>query len=332
MIVLGIETSCDETASAVYEDDSLLSNIISSQEIHEKFGGVVPELASRAHLRLIIPVIEKALKKANIKKEQIDGIAVTIGPGLAGSLLVGLSFAKSMAIGLNVPFVGINHLEAHLWSWKIEDKREIKPFISLIVSGGHCILTYVKAPGEYEILGSTRDDAPGEAFDKVAKLLNLGYPGGPIIDKLSENGDREFVKFPRPEIKKKKYDFSFSGLKTAVLYYVRQKKDSFIQKHIADISASFQQSIIDVLIHKTFKAAYDKKVEIITVTGGVAANSSLKKAFKGKGEREGFEIIIPEPVNCTDNAAMVAQLGYWKLRRGEKSDLSLTVFPSYPFQ
>jgi len=331
MNILGIETSCDETAAAVYRDNSLLSNIIASQDVHKDFGGVVPELASRAHQKLIVPVIEQSLKEAKIKKEQIDGIAVTAGPGLAGSLLVGLSFAKSMALGLGVPLIGINHLEAHLWSWKIGTQEEIDSFMSLTVSGGHCLLSHVKGQGEYELMGSTHDDAPGEAFDKVAKLLNLGYPGGPVIDGLSKEGNSSFVKFPRPEIRKNNYDFSFSGLKTAVLYYVRQKSEKYVRNHIADISASFQQAVVDVLVHKTFKAVHDKKVDTITVTGGVAANSLLKNTFKERGKREGFRIIIPDPVNCTDNAAMVAQLGFWKLRRGERSDLSISALPSYPF-
>jgi len=235
-----------------------------------------------------------------------------------------------MSLGLNIPFIGINHLEAHLWSWRIGYKKTLEPFVSLIVSGGHCILTYVISLESYEVLGNTKDDAPGEAFDKIAKLLNLGYPGGPVIDKLARGGDPQFVKFPRPAIKNKGYDFSFSGLKTAVLYYVREKKEHYIQKHLADICASFQEAIIDVLVNKTFRAAFERKVETITVTGGVAANSVLKKRFLERGKREGFRVIIPEPVHCTDNGAMVAQLGSWKLQRGEKSDLSLSALPSYP--
>ncbi|RKY88457.1 tRNA (adenosine(37)-N6)-threonylcarbamoyltransferase complex transferase subunit TsaD [candidate division KSB1 bacterium] len=331
MIVLGIETSCDETASAVYDDGTLLSNVISSQEIHKKYGGVVPELASRAHQRLIVPVVEQSLRKAKLKKNQIEGISVTVGPGLVGSLLVGISFTKALALGLGISFIGVNHLEAHLWSWKIGNLSRGKPFIGLVISGGHCILTCVERFGKYQFLGSTKDDAPGEAFDKVAKLLNLGYPGGPVIDRISKKGNRNFVRFPRPGIKSNGYDFSFSGLKTAVLYYLRKHKKTYIEKHIADICASFQQSIIDVLIKKSFDAACSKRVDMIAVTGGVAANSSLQKAFRDRGEKEGIEIIIPEPVYCTDNAAMIAQLGCWKLRNGEKSDFSITALPSYPF-
>jgi N6-L-threonylcarbamoyladenine synthase len=276
MLVLGIETSCDETAAAVVENGRrMLSSIVASQiDIHSRFGGVVPELASRKHIQNILPVILQALEDAAITLEQVDGIAVTQGPGLVGSLLIGISVAKALAYTMDLPIVGVNHLEGHLYSNFLEHRDLEPPFVSLIVSGGHTDLVYV-GPGkrQYDKLGQTMDDAAGEAFDKVAKLLELGYPGGPIIDKLSEHGDPEAISFPRPMLKDSSLDFSFSGLKTAVLYYV--SSENTIDP--ADVAASFQAAVVDVLTEKALRAAEIRKTKVIAVSGGVAANSALRR-------------------------------------------------------
>lgn len=317
MLVLGIETSCDETAASVVRDGKkILSNIIASQiDFHKKFGGVVPEIASRKHLELINPVIGEALREAKVTFKELGLVAVTSGPGLVGSLLVGLSTAKAIAYVHNLPLIGVNHLEGHIYSNLLEHPHLKFPFLSLIVSGGHTSLVYVKEEGSYELLGSTRDDAVGEAYDKVAKLLNLGYPGGPLIDKLAQRGNPQKIDFPRAYLGKS-LDFSFSGLKTAVLYYLqgskrgRKKILPLRGSNLEDICASFQQAVVDVLREKTFRAAAEKKARRVVLGGGVAANRTLRREL-GKGNAKGkVEVYFPSPGLCTDNAAMIACAGY----------------------
>jgi len=327
MMILGIETSCDETAAAIYGSAGLLSNVIASQTIHHEYGGVVPELASREHIRLILPIIRKSLADADITLNQLDGIAVTYGPGLVGSILVGLNTAKALAYALDLPCVGINHIEGHIFSIYLNHKNVELPFISLIVSGGHTQLVYVEQVGRYEILGKTLDDAAGEAFDKVAKMLNLGYPGGPIIDKLASQGNTNYVQFPRSIMRENEYNFSFSGLKTAVLYYLKQLTEAERQKHIADIAASFQAALAEVLVEKTVAATDARKINQIVLVGGVARNNYLRSMFQQRARSENLHIYIPEPILCTDNAAMIAWLGYQKLQQGIKSDYSLAPVP-----
>jgi N6-L-threonylcarbamoyladenine synthase len=320
MKVLGIETSCDETAAAVVEDGvSILSSEISSQvELHARYGGIVPEVASRQHILAIIPVIEKAMAKAETSWSDIDGIAVTNGPGLAGSLLVGVSVAKAIAAARELPLTGVNHLEAHIYAnWLGSDKPEF-PLLCLIVSGGHSDLVLMKAHGEYVILGRTRDDAAGEAFDKAARILGLGYPGGPAIDRCAQKGSAS-IELPRAWLKGTS-DFSFSGLKTALLRLVENGKiDS-----IADAAASFQQAIVDVLVSKTIAAARQHRVRQILLSGGVAANRRLRQRLVADSP---IPVLVPEPVLCTDNAAMVAACGYFHFQAGRTDKLDMDVIP-----
>ena len=327
MNILGIETSCDETAAAVYGSDGLQSNVIASQAIHHQYGGVVPELASREHIRLILPIIRQSLDEANLTLQQIDGIAVTYGPGLVGSLLVGLNMAKALAYALRIPFIGINHIEGHLFSVSLNRHNLKVPFIALVISGGHTQLVLVKELGQYEILGRTLDDAAGEAFDKISKMLNLGYPGGPLIDKLSIQGNDKFAQFPRSLLKEQGYNFSFSGLKTAVLYFLRRISETDQKKHVADIAASFQAALVEVLIEKTIAASRNYEIQNIVLAGGVARNSYLRKLFQVRAEQEALHLHIPDPILCTDNAAMIAWVGYHKLQKGERSDFRLAPVP-----
>ena len=336
MTILGIETSCDETSAAVVHDGEVLSNIIASQLFHEKYGGVVPELASRAHMKLIVQIVNEALDKAGTRKEGLDGVAATHGPGLIGSILVGLNFGKAFAYGLGIPFVGINHMEAHLFSnflTAAENQPEF-PFVCLTVSGGHTQLVYVRKPFDYVMLGQTRDDAAGEAFDKVAKMLGIGYPGGPEVDRLARQGNPRFVKFPRPYLNEGSFDFSFSGLKTAVLYYLRdhgllhdsrlvslggstRAENSEMSSSLpADLCASFQAAVVDVLVEKTIRAAEQYNVKDIGVAGGVSANSELRSRMNEAGQKRGFRIHFPRIEYCTDNGAMIAYVGWLKLRVG----------------
>ena len=336
MIILGIETSCDETSAAVMVDGVLKSNIISSQFVHRKYGGVVPELASRAHQQLIVPVVEEALRRAGIGKEQLDGVAVTYGPGLAGALLVGLNFAKALAYGLGVPFVGVHHMEAHIYANFIEEPKPKFPFLCLVVSGGHTQLILVKDVFHHELLGETRDDAAGEAFDKVAKMLGLGFPGGPAIDRLAAHGDLNFVKFPRSFLERETFDFSFSGIKTAVLYWLRDHPQPPVAgepltrstRLLADLCASFQAAVVDVLAEKTFRAAEQFRVSDIAVAGGVSANSELRRRMKSSAEERGYRLSIPKTEYCTDNGAMIALVGSLRLNAGMKSDFELNVVPN----
>ncbi|MCK4261822.1 tRNA (adenosine(37)-N6)-threonylcarbamoyltransferase complex transferase subunit TsaD [bacterium] len=336
MLVLGIETSCDETAAAIVEDGRKIhSNIVASQlRLHKKFGGVVPELASRAHLRAIPLILKEAYQVAKASPEDIGAIAVTQGPGLIGSLLVGVSTAKALSYVHNLPLIGINHLEGHIYS-NFLTRVVHPPFLSLIVSGGHTSLVLVKDYGKYELLGATRDDAAGEAYDKVGKLLGLGYPGGPAIDRLAQKGDSRKIKFPRPYLPHS-FDFSFSGLKTAVLYYLkRQAVDGPLNRDsgsippptslpVTDIAASFQAAVVDVLVKKSLKAVNKTKVKKLVVGGGVTANTTLRRRLKEEAAEAGIRVYIPPRYLSTDNAAMIASAGYYRFQQGCRSD-SLTL-------
>ncbi|MCI0706016.1 MAG: tRNA (adenosine(37)-N6)-threonylcarbamoyltransferase complex transferase subunit TsaD [Ignavibacteriae bacterium] len=335
MTILGIETSCDETSAAVLRDGVLLSNITTSQLFHSQYGGVVPELASRAHQRLIVPIVEEALKKAGVNKSELDAVAAVYGPGLIGAILVGLSFGKALAMGLQIPFVGVNHMEAHILSNLIEDPKPEFPFINLTVSGGHTQLVLVKHPLDYEMLGETKDDAAGEAFDKVAKMLGIGYPGGPMVDKLAAQGDPKYVDFPRPYLDENSLEFSFSGLKTSVLYHLRKIQFDPAKQNgalVQNLCASFQASVVDVLIHKLIMAAKKYRVRDIAVAGGVAANSELRRRLLERAKKEGLRLFIPKFEYCTDNGAMVAMAGYLKMVEGRTSDLELTAEPNLELQ
>jgi len=331
-LILGVETSCDETAAAIVEDGKkIISNVVASQvTVHQKYGGVVPEIASRKHMEFIIPVIDRALCIAEKKIDDLSGIAVTYGPGLIGSLLVGLSVAKAIAYARDIPFIGVNHLEAHIYANFLEHKELTPPFICLIVSGGHTSLIYMKDFGEYKLLGQTKDDAAGEVFDKISKVLNLGYPGGPIIEKLAKRGNSSAIKFPRPFLNNKDYDFSFSGLKTSVIYYIRKLRNENKVLQVENILASFQQAVVDVLTEKTINAAQEFKTKKIILAGGVAANNILRKDIKERAKMLNIEVFYPSLYLCTDNAAMVASVGYFKLRDNKKSSLKLDAISRLP--
>jgi N6-L-threonylcarbamoyladenine synthase len=320
--ILAIESSCDETSAAVLAGGELRSVVISSQYFHGEYGGIVPELASRAHLKAILPIVEEALLKAECPLDAVSAIAVTHAPGLMGSLLVGLNFAKGLALALDVPLIGVHHIEAHIFSVLLEEDRPQLPFIALIVSGGHTLIVHVKDVGEYIILGRTLDDAAGEAFDKVGKMLGLGYPAGPVIDKLSVNGDAQFIQFPRPMLHDESYDFSFSGIKTSVLYHLRDHP-GILEANLTDVAASFQRAVVDVLVAKTLRAADDRGVKDIIAVGGVSANSELRERFRTECAKRGDRFFSPRPLFSTDNAAMIAMLGALKLARGKYSPLSL---------
>ncbi|OGC93424.1 MAG: tRNA (adenosine(37)-N6)-threonylcarbamoyltransferase complex transferase subunit TsaD [candidate division Zixibacteria bacterium RBG_16_53_22] len=327
MLVLGVETSCDETAAGVVRNGrEILSNIILSQEIHARYGGVVPEIASRIHITELVGIIEKALSQAGVALDDLDGMAVTSGPGLVGCLLVGLSFVKSVHLAMGIPYYGVNHLEGHLFAGRLEHAPLQVPHVALVASGGHSNLYLVEDWGKYRLLGSTRDDAPGEAFDKVAKLLGLGYPGGPAIEKAAEVGDRKFIKFPRAQMGKDSYEFSFSGLKTAVSVYLQDKSPDFIADQRGDLAASFQEAIADVLVRKTLAAAENFGMVQVSITGGVARNRRLRELFD---ERKpiGARVFFPSPALCTDNGAMIAACGDFHLARGERSGLELNAVP-----
>ena len=327
-IILGIETTCDETSVAIVENgEKILSNIIASQiRIHQEYGGVVPEIASREHMKNILITCAEALKKAGIQLKEIDGIAIANGPGLKGSLLVGLSFAKAVSFALDKPLIGVNHIEGHIYANFLVHRNIKVPFISLIVSGGHTSLILVNEIGQHELLGATRDDAAGEVFDKIAKYLNLGYPGGPIIEKLALKGVKDAITFPRPLTRTPNLDFSFSGLKTAVIYFVNEKKKIQKEQKIEDICASFQQAIIETLIHKTLLASEKHDINTIVVGGGVAANESLRKGMLEAGKANNKKIFFPTKELCTDNAAMIAVVGYYKLMKGFTDSYDLDVY------
>ncbi len=338
MLILGIDTSCDDTSASVVEDGTnIISNIISSQtEIHEKYGGIVPELASRRHIEMIWPVVDEALTTAGVPFEDLSGIAVCHGPGLIGSLLVGCSFAKAVCYSKGIPLIAVNHLEGHIFSSFLEDPRPSFPFIALIVSGGHTSLYRIDAFGKYVELGRTRDDAAGEAYDKISKLLGLGYPGGPLIDKLAHDGDPKAIDFPRAYLPES-LDFSFSGVKTAVLNYLRSgsgNRQTEIRPLesglIRDISASFQASIVDVLVRKTEWAIGNEGVKRVTLSGGVAANSELRARLIKMGEELATEIFMPSISLCTDNAAMIGAAGYHHFKAVDFAGLDLNPIAYLP--
>ncbi|MEO8511924.1 MAG: tRNA (adenosine(37)-N6)-threonylcarbamoyltransferase complex transferase subunit TsaD [Ignavibacteria bacterium] len=313
-LTFAIESSCDETSAAILESSKVLSNIISSQYFHKEYGGIVPELASRAHIEAISSIAEQALKDAGITKSDISLVAATQGPGLIGSLLVGYNYAKGFALAGNIPFMGIDHIESHMFSCFIGKENVDYPFISLVVSGGHTVSFLVNSSSTYEVLGGTHDDAAGEAFDKVAKMLGLEYPGGPLIDKLAAMGNPDFHTFPISTIKGSPYDFSFSGIKTSVLYYLKNNfGESRENLPLNDIAASFQKAVTGALVDKTMKAAKDNNIKIIAVSGGVSANSGLRAQFK-KYEEKGYKIYFPEKVYSTDNAAMIGYNAYLKFK------------------
>lgn len=329
-ITLAIETSCDETSCAVLKGGrEVLSNIISSQiEIHRKFGGVVPEVASRKHIETINLIIQQALDEAGIGFHDIDIIGVTQGPGLVGALLVGISSAKAIAYALDKPLIGVNHIEGHVCANYIEHKNLEPPFTCLIVSGGHTYLVQANSYIDYELVGRTRDDAAGEAFDKIARALGLSYPGGPIIDKLAKKGNKSAIDFPRVYLEPKSYDFSFSGLKTAVLNYLNQRSQKGQDIIIEDVAASFQQAVIEVLVEKTIRLAKEKNSDKIVLAGGVAANEGLRNLIQDRGKEEGIEIFFPPRILCTDNAAMIGSAAYFNYIEGKVSDYHLNVEPN----
>lgn len=329
MNVLGIETSCDETSVALLSDGTLKANLISSQDFHSKYGGVVPELSSRAHLQIIIPLLRGALKSAKLKLDDIDLICATAGPGLIGALLVGLTFAKGLAYSTNKTFIPVNHIEGHIFSGFLMKEKPEFPYIALVVSGGHTLLLLVESFNSIKRLGTTVDDAAGEAFDKVAKMLGLGYPGGPKIQKMAANGDGKKINFPVAELSEK-YDFSFSGLKTAVLRYIQKnynENGKIPEKDLPDIAASFQNAVLKALLRNTERALKEFKVKSISLVGGVAANNELRKKISGLADKYDKKIIIPDMEFCGDNAAMIAYRGMKIYESGEKFDLSYSPFP-----
>lgn len=333
--ILGIESSCDETSAAVSRDDKILANIIAGQKVHEAFGGVVPELASRAHQQNIIPVVDQALNQANVSKKDLSAVAFTNGPGLMGALLVGTSFAKAFALALNIPLIEVNHMQAHVMAHFASREnqpfsRPDFPFLCLTVSGGHTQIVLVRDVSEMEIIGQTQDDAAGEAFDKIAKIIGLPYPGGPFIDQLSASGNSLKFKFPHP--KAPGLDFSFSGLKTAVLYFLEKelaKEPTFTKEHLNDICASVQHTIVSILIEKLTEAVNTTGITRVALAGGVSANSGLRKALQQASLKNGWQYFIPEFEYCTDNAAMIAITGYYKFLKSDFAGQQISPFARF---
>lgn len=328
MLLLGLESSCDETAAAVLLDgEKLLSNVIDSQvDIHAKYGGVVPELASRRHLETVLPVVGQALIDAGISLDDLDGLAVTQGPGLIGSLLVGLSFVKAVSFVKKIPYVGVNHMEGHLLSPFLGNNKPTFPYVALVASGGHSSIFLVSSPHDYKMIGRTRDDAAGEAFDKIAKVLGLGYPGGPVIAKLALQGDSDKITFPRAWLETDSFDFSFSGVKTSVVNYVNRLRQKNARLDINDICASFQEAVADVLVTKTMRAARQLDVKNVVLAGGVAANQRLRALFSENGRQEKISVFLPPLEFCTDNGAMIALAGYHRFREKSVRHFDMDVF------
>jgi len=328
--ILSVETSCDETAAAIVVDGTTVkANIISSQvDVHRKFGGVVPEVASRKHLELINHVIREALDEAGIDFNQLDAVAVTYGPGLVGALLVGVAAAKAIAFGMNIPLIGVNHLEGHVSANFLSELTPDFPVVCLVVSGGHTDLVQISGYGQYELLGATRDDAAGEAFDKVARVLGLGYPGGPAIDELAASGTDTAVSLPRSYLGEGSLDFSFSGLKTAVINYLHRAEQKELPINKADVAASFRRAVVDVLVDKTLLAAKQRHINTIMLAGGVAANRLLRQEMSYRAAQEGKRVIYPPPVLCTDNAAMTGCAAYHKYKNGDFAPLTLNAIPN----
>ena len=328
--ILAIESSCDETAAAVVKNGrEVLSNVISSQiELHKLYGGVVPEIASRKHIEKINPVIREALSDAGMTLEDMDAIGVTYGPGLVGALLVGVAAAKAISYAKNIPLVGVHHIEGHISANYIENKELEPPFLGMVVSGGHTHLVLVKDYGKYEILGRTRDDAAGEAFDKVARAIGLGYPGGPKIDKLAKEGDPKAIAFPRAHIADAPLDFSFSGLKSSVLNYINSCEMKHVEINRADVAASFQAAVVDAIVDHTIEAAKMYQIRKVGLAGGVASNSALRQAMKERCEKEKLEFFYPSPVLCTDNAAMIGCAAYYEYLAGTRHGLDLNAVPN----
>lgn len=329
-IILAIESSCDETSAAVVVNGrDVLSNIIASQiDTHKKFGGVVPEVASRMHIEVINSVVSEALKVANKTLDDIDAIAVTYGPGLVGALLVGLQYAKGLAYSLKKPLIGVNHIEGHISANFIEHKNLKPPFVCLVVSGGHTFIVHVKDYGNYEVIGETRDDAAGEAYDKVARSLGLGYPGGPKIDKLSKEGNEDAIKFPRANFHDNTLDFSFSGVKSAVLNYLNKMEMKNEKINKADVAASFQKAVVGVLTDNVIKTCKIKKIDKIAIAGGVASNSALRESLIKEGKKRNINVLFPSPILCTDNAAMIGSAAYFEFLRGNVASMDLNAKPN----
>lgn len=331
VLILAIESSCDETAAAVVKNGrEVCSNIISSQiDLHTLYGGVVPEIASRKHIEKINQVIEEAIRVSGYELKDMDAIAVTYGPGLVGPLLVGVSEAKAISFATGIPLIGVHHIEGHISANYIENKELEPPFICLVVSGGHSHLVVVKDYGEYEIIGKTRDDAAGEAFDKVARAIGLGYPGGPKIDKLvAQEGNPDAIRFPRAKVEDSAYDFSFSGLKSAVLNYLNGCQMKGEEVNIPDVAASFQQAVVDVLVEHAMHAVKQYEFDKFAIAGGVASNSALRKAFEERCKKENIEFYHPSPILCTDNAAMIGAAAYYEYQKGARSGLDLNAVPN----
>ena len=328
--ILAIESSCDETSAAVVVNGrEVLSNVIASQiDTHKKYGGVVPEVASRMHIEAMSGVVEEALKEANVTLDKIDAIGVTYGPGLVGALLVGLQFAKGLSFATKKPLIGVNHIEGHICANYIQHKELKPPFVSLVVSGGHTFIVHVKNYGDYEVIGQTRDDAAGEAYDKVARALGLGYPGGPKIDKLAKEGNPKAIVFPKANFHEETLDFSFSGVKSAVLNYLNKCKMQNIEVNKADVAASFQHAVIDVLKENVLLTCKKRNVKTIAIAGGVASNSSLRETLIKEASKRGIEVLFPAPILCTDNAAMIGSAAYFNFVNGKISDLNLNAKPN----
>ncbi len=328
--ILAVETSCDETSAAVVKNGrEVLSNVISTQiDIHKKFGGVVPEVASRKHLENVNMIVQEALLQAGVSLQDIDAVAVTSGPGLVGALLIGLTSAKAIAYSINKPLIGVNHIEGHIAANYIQHSELQPPFVCLVASGGHSHIVKVLDYNGFEILGQTRDDAAGEAFDKIARALGLGYPGGPLIDKISSEGNAEAIPFPRVFLEEGSLDFSFSGLKSAALNYLNSLKMKGEEPHIADVAASFQAAVVEVLAEKLIRAAKEHGSKYAVLAGGVAANSRLRQELKRLGEEKGIEVLYPSPILCTDNAAMIGSAAYYRYINGTQADMTLNARPN----